>query len=355
MKAALVLETGKIFIGESFGAKKEVRGEVVFYTGMTGYQELLTDPSSFGQIVCMTYPLIGNYGINQYDNQSAYMQVRGLIVKEAAEGPNHWQMKCLLAEELEAEGIPGIKGIDTRALTRHIRDYGALKGMITCDLSHLEDAVSEIKGWQNKEQPVAEVSTPHIYSLSPLAPEAKGRYFKLVVLDFGIKNNILKALRSKGFEVTVVPYHTSAHVILSLGPDAIFLSNGPGNPKNLPESIATIKELIGRKPIFGVGLGHQLLALALGGDTYKLKFGHRGGNQPVLDLNSSKVIITSQNHSYAVAADSLEKTPLVVTHLNVNDKTVEGMRHKELPVFSVQYHPEDSLYLFDDFAAMIDG
>lgn len=361
MQSALVLESGKIFIGESFGAAGEAWGEVVFNTGMTGYQEVLTDPSYADQIVCMTYPLVGNYGINQEDNQSSKIQVKGFIVKEAASGPNHWQMESQLSEKLAEAGVPGIKGIDTRALTRHIREFGALKGVITSDLSRLEKIAAEIKVWQSPSKVVAAVSTPHSYTLPALAPSKSGKKYHVVAIDFGIKGNILQAMQQKGFDITVVPYNTPLQDILALNPDGIFLSNGPGDPKDVTEGIETIKGLVGQKPVFGICLGHQLLTLALGGDTYKLKFGHRGGNQPVQDLITSKVTITSQNHGYAVDGASLNGLPLQVTHLNLNDKTVEGIRHTELPVFSVQYHPEagpgpsDSLYLFDEFAALMDA
>lgn len=361
MQCALVLETGKIFIGESFGAQTEARGEVVFNTGMTGYQEVLTDPSYADQIVCMTYPLIGNYGINLEDNQSSKIKARGFIVKEAASDPNHWQLTETLDQELSKANIPGIKGIDTRALTRHIREYGVLKGIITTDLSDLEKVKKDIKGWDNKEDIVAGVSTKEMYSLKAIPSQDKSdKKYHVVALDFGIKNNILEAMRKKGFDITVVPYNTPATDILALKPDGIFLSNGPGDPKNVPEGIKTISELAGKRPIFGICLGHQLLTLALGGDTYKLKFGHRGGNQPVQDLQTRKVNITSQNHGYAVDENSLLGLPLMVTHINLNDKTVEGLAHSELPIFSVQYHPEagpgpnDSLYLFDQFAATME-
>lgn len=361
MECALVLETGKIFVGESFGARGEARGEVVFNTGMTGYQEVLTDPSYADQIVCMTYPLIGNYGINIHDNQSSKIKARGFIVKEAASDPNHWQLTNTLDQELAKANIPGIKGIDTRALTRHIREYGVLKGIITTDLSDLEKVKKDIKGWDNKENIVAGVSTKVIYSLQAIPSQNRSdKKYHVAALDFGIKNNILEAMRKKGFDITVVPYNTPATDILALKPDGIFLSNGPGDPKNVPEGIKTISELAGKRPIFGICLGHQLLTLALGGDTYKLKFGHRGGNQPVQDLQTRKVNITSQNHGYAVDEKSLSGLPLIVTHINLNDKTVEGLAHSELPIFSVQYHPEagpgpnDSLYLFDQFAAMME-
>lgn len=366
MQAALVLETGRIFLGESFGAKGEAWGEVVFNTGMTGYQEVLTDPSYAGQMVCMTYPLIGNYGINNSDYQSKKIQVQGFIVKEAACNPNHWQIEGKLAQALEQEGIVGIKGIDTRALTRLIREHGVLRGVITTEMDHLDELTARLRDWEVPSDVVAQVSTKEIYTLSPLTEKAElantqisSDPFKVVVLDFGIKANILRAMQDKGFDLTVVPYSTSAEEILAYQPDGVFLSNGPGDPKAVSVGIDTIGKLVGQLPIFGICLGHQLLTLALGGDTYKLKYGHRGGNQPVQDLRTKKVTITSQNHGYAVAEASLSDTELEVTHWNLNDQTVEGMKHTNLPVFSVQYHPEagpgpnDSLYLFDQFAELM--
>lgn len=365
MEAALVLETGRIFLGESFGAKGEAWGEVVFNTGMTGYQEVLTDPSYAGQMVCMTYPLIGNYGINDSDNQSKKIQVQGFIVKEAAANPNHWQAEGKLAQALEQEGIVGIKGIDTRALTRLTREHGVLRGVITTDLNHLDELSARLQEWEVPPDVVSQVSTKEVYSLSPsLEKEDSANQlgfepFRVVVLDFGIKGNILRAMRDKGFALTVVPYFTSVEEILAYQPEGVFLSNGPGDPKAVSVGIETIGKLVGKLPIFGICLGHQLLTLALGGDTYKLKYGHRGGNQPVQDLTTEKVTITSQNHGYAVAEESLLGTELEVTHRNLNDQTVEGIKHKGLPVFSVQYHPEagpgpnDSLYLFDQFAKLM--
>ncbi|HVJ48357.1 glutamine-hydrolyzing carbamoyl-phosphate synthase small subunit [Desulfitobacterium sp.] len=366
MQAALVLETGRIFLGESFGANGEAWGEVVFNTGMTGYQEVLTDPSYAGQMVCMTYPLIGNYGINDSDYQSKKIQVQGFIVKEAARNPNHWQSEGNLAQALEQEGIVGIKGIDTRALTRLIREHGVLRGVITTELDHLEELPARLRDWKVPSEVVAQVSTQEVYTLSPswekdaLVNNSSGSEpFHVVVLDFGIKASILRAMQKKGFALTVVPYSTPAEEIESYQSDGVFLSNGPGDPKVVTTGIKTIAKLVGQLPIFGICLGHQLLTLALGGDTYKLKYGHRGGNQPVQDLKTEKVTITSQNHGYAVAEASLPGTSLEVTHRNLNDQTVEGMKHKSLPVFSVQYHPEagpgpnDSLYLFDQFAELM--
>ena len=357
MKAALVLETGKVLMGESFGATGEAFGEVVFNTGMTGYQEVLTDPSYAGQMVCMTYPLIGNYGINRQDDQSEKTQVQGFIVKEAARNPSHWQMEKNISRTLAQAGVVGIKGIDTRALTRIIREHGVLRGIITTETEHLNELMPKLKEWLVPADVVAKVSTPEIYTLPPTQTEKDP--FHVVVIDFGIKRNILQAMQENGFRLTVVPHSTSAEQILAMHPDGIFLSNGPGDPKEVGVGIATIQELMGQRPIFGICLGHQLLSLALGGDTYKMKFGHRGGNQPVQDLQSKRVTITSQNHGYAIAEESLDQTPLEVTHRNLNDHSVEGVKHRDLPVFSVQYHPEagpgpsESLYLFDEFAHLM--
>ncbi|OLN32364.1 glutamine-hydrolyzing carbamoyl-phosphate synthase small subunit [Desulfosporosinus metallidurans] len=377
MKAALVLETGKIFIGESYGATGEAVGEVVFNTGMTGYQEVLTDPSYAGQMVCMTYPLIGNYGINRLDDQSEKVQVQGFIVKEATRNPSHWQMEKNLSRTLAQFGVVGIKGIDTRALTRIIREHGVLRGVITTEIEHLGEWVPRLSAWLAPTDVVAKVSTQEIYTLpaTPAKPATSGllstphtpvppvehykKPFHVVVMDFGIKRNILHAMQESGFELTVVPHTTSAEQILDLNSDGVFLSNGPGDPKEVEAGIETIRRLIGERPIFGICLGHQLLSLALGGDTYKMKFGHRGGNQPVQDLRSKRVTITSQNHGYAIAEESLEQTPLHVTHRNLNDNSVEGVKHQDLPIFSVQYHPEagpgpsESLYLFEEFAQLM--
>lgn len=361
MKAALVLETGKIFIGESYGATGEAVGEVVFNTGMTGYQEVLTDPSYAGQMVCMTYPLIGNYGINRSDDQSGKVQVQGFIVKEATRNPSHWQMEKNLSRTLAQSGVVGIKGIDTRALTRIIREHGVLRGVITTEIEHLGEWVPRLSAWLSPTDVVAKVSTPEIYTLpaTPTKSATPKKPFHVVVMDFGIKRNILHAMRESGFELTVVPHTTPAEQILDLNSDGVFLSNGPGDPKEVEAGIETIRGLIGKRPIFGICLGHQLLSLAFGGDTYKMKFGHRGGNQPVQDLRSKRVTITSQNHGYAIAEDSLEQTSLQVTHRNLNDNSVEGVKHQDLPIFSVQYHPEagpgpsESLYLFEEFAQLM--
>jgi carbamoyl-phosphate synthase small subunit len=369
-QALLALEDGAIFRGKPFGAPGETFGEVVFNTNLTGYQEVLTDPSYKGQIVTMTYPLIGNYGINEADLESVRPQIEGFIVKEGSKRASNWRAQYGLEEWLQRHGIVGIQGLDTRALTRHIRTRGAMRGAIsTADLDpdSLLARVRVSPGLIGRDL-VREVTCDGPYAWRdgewrwPMG-YAKDiadsrRRFCVVAYDFGIKRNILRKLVSSGCDVTVVPAKTTAAEALRLNPDGIFLSNGPGDPEGVPYAIEAVRQLIGVKPIFGICLGHQILGLALGGKTYKLKFGHRGGNQPVMHLPTQKVEVTAQNHGFAVDAESLP-AEVEVTHLNLNDRTVEGMRHRELPVFSVQYHPEaspgphDSWYLFERFRAML--
>jgi carbamoyl-phosphate synthase small subunit len=366
----LALEDGTVFWGKPFGTRGETFGEVVFNTNLTGYQEVLTDPSYKGQIVTMTYPLMGNYGINEADLESVRPQVEGFIVKEGSKRASNWRAQSSLEEWLQRHGVVGIQGLDTRALTRHLRTCGAMRGAIsTIDLDphSLIARVQASQGLIGRDL-VCEVTCDGPYTWT--AGEwcwPKGdtkdivdpsQRFHVVAYDFGIKRNILRKLVNSGSDVTVVPASTTAAEVLRLNPDGIFLSNGPGDPEGVPYAIEAIRQLIGVKPIFGICLGHQILGLALGGKTYKLKFGHRGGNQPVMHLPTQKVEITAQNHGFAVDADSLP-AEIEVTHLNLNDRTVEGMRHRELPVFSVQYHPEaspgphDSWYLFERFRAML--
>src|ERR1043166_5942262 len=377
MRALLALEDGKYFEGESFGATGTQVGEICFNTAMTGYQEVLTDPSYRGQIVAMTYPLIGNYGINSLDQESREPHVRGFVIEELSEAPSNWRSEMPLDEYLKKYDIPGVQGIDTRALTRHLRTRGAMKACLTTEEISPEEATQEaIKGEGVIGMDyVREVSAREIYQWDPedklsepwsirssnggIKPELPPVRFRVVAYDYGIKENILRLLRHKGFGVTVVPATTTAEEVLALNPDGIFLSNGPGDPDAVPYAKENVQKLLGKKPIFGICLGHQILGLALGGQTYKLKFGHHGGNQPVMDLTTKKVEITAQNHGFAVDADSL-KGAAVVTHVNLNDNTVEGLAHKEMPIFSVQYHPEsspgphDASYLFKRFVDMME-
>lgn len=346
MKGKLILEDGSEFLGEILSDAKTV-GEVVFNTGMTGYQEVLTDPSYCGQIVTMTFPLIGNYGTAQVFDQADLSYVRGFVIGELCISPSSWQAEDSLPHYLKTRGVPCIYGVDTRAVTRRIRSAGTMKGIIVpADTS--ADEIKELFGRPPEIEVVAEVTTKEIYRIPAEGP-------KVAVLDYGIKRNILNSLNKVGCDLTVFPADTSAEEILSQNFDGVFLSNGPGDPKDVPKSIETVKKLIGKKPIFGICLGHQLLALAMGANTYKLKFGHRGANHPVKDLATGRVHITSQNHGYAVEEETLEGKNIVITHRAVNDGTVEGMRHKTLPVFSVQYHPEaapgpdDNTYLFDQY------
>lgn len=349
MQAYLVLEDGTVFTGNAFGATGEQWGEVVFNTGMTGYQEVLTDPSYCGQIVVMTYPLIGNYGINKDDFEARSSFVRGFVVKEECDRPSNWRVSNKINEFLAREGIIGISGIDTRALTRRIRNHGTMRGIISTEELSPEILIEKAKNAPqiSGQNLVPTVATREIFTVAGNGP-------RVVLMDFGAKSNIIRCLNNRGCEVVVVPPTTSVENILELNPSGIMLSNGPGDPTDVPYAIETVKELMGKLPIFGICLGHQILGLAFGGKTYKLKFGHRGANHPVKDLASGRVYITSQNHGFAVEKESLPKD-VEVSHINLNDNTVEGLCHKSLPIFSVQYHPEaapgpmDSEYLFDSF------
>ncbi|NGT03674.1 carbamoyl phosphate synthase small subunit [Clostridium perfringens] len=344
MKAKLILENGVVFEGKAFGYLKECVGEVVFNTGMTGYQEVLTDPSYYGQIVTMTYPLIGNYGINLEDLESKEPKVRGFIVREKCQYPNNFRCELELETYLAQNKVLGLDGIDTRALTKILRNNGTMKGIIVLDNSNLEDVKDKLEAFSNRDA-VSIVSTNEKYEIS-------GEGKKVAIIDFGIKQNIIRNFVKRGCNVTVFPYDFKAEEILEINPDLVFLSNGPGDPEDMGEAVNEIKKIVGKKPIVGICLGHQLLALTLGGETKKLKFGHRGCNHPVKDLINNRVHITSQNHGYYVATlpENME-----ITHVSMNDGTVEGMKHKELPIFSVQFHPEacpgpkDSEYIFDEF------
>lgn len=353
MRARLLLEDGTLFEGESFGAEGEVVGEVVFNTGMTGYQKVLTDPSYCGQIVTMTYPLIGNVGFNRDEAETLRPFVYGLIVREYAELPSHWRCEQPLSDWLKKHGIVGMAGIDTRMLTRKIRIHGTMKGLLTTREEPLSDMMDKLERIPLPRDHVARVSTGSAYAVPGFGK-------RVVLVDLGVKYGILRELVRRGCDVVVVPHDTPAEEIDRLRPDGVLLSNGPGNPKNVPRTIETVEKLLGRYPLFGICLGHQVLALACGADTEKMKFGHRGGNHPVKELESGRTVITSQNHGYVVKKDSLTDTPLEVTHIALNDGTVEGLRHKELPAFSVQYHPEaapgpeDSSFLFDRFMELMD-
>ena len=344
MKAKLILENGMIFEGKSFGYLGESVGEVVFTTGMTGCQEVLTDPSYHGQIVTMTYPLIGNYGINLDDMESNKPQVKGFIVREKCNIPNNFRCEMNLDDYLKQNKIVGIEGIDTRALTKILRNNGTMKGIITLDHSELSEVKKEIEAFSNKDA-VSNVTTDKIYEI-----DGEGKH--VAIIDYGIKNNILNCFKKRGCKITVFPSNVTAEEVLNINPDLVFLSNGPGDPEDLETEIENIKKIIGKKPIVGICLGHQLLALSLGGSTTKLKFGHRGCNHPVKDLETGRVHITSQNHGYVVneVPEDVE-----ITHVNINDGTVEGLKHKTMPVYSVQFHPEasagpkDSEYIFDRF------
>ncbi len=355
MKGKLILEDGTVFHGQIFGgANATAEGEVVFNTGMTGYQEILTDPSYCRQIVTLTYPLIGNYGTSRIFDQSRKSFVGGLIIGELCEKGSSSSMERNLSDYLSAEKIPCLYDVDTRAVTRKIRSAGTMKGVIVSEYTS-QAMIDNMMKMPVHTDVVLEVTTDESYDIDAEKDDAPF----VAAVDFGVKKHILDSLHNAGCKIKVVPALTPADEILEMNPDGIFLSNGPGDPKDLPEVVEEIKKLIGKKPIFGICLGHQLLALALGADTYKLKFGHRGSNQPVKNLETGRVYITSQNHGYAVDENSLKDLPVEVTYLSVNDGTVEGMRHKELPIYSVQYHPEaspgptDNMYLFDEFLEMM--
>ncbi len=368
MKAILLLEDGTVFTGNSFGATGHKCGEVVFNTSMSGYQEILTDPSYNEQIITMTYPLIGNYGTNAKDWESKKLFVSGFIVKENCDYPSNWRNHQSLSEYLKENNVVGLEGIDTRKLVRCIREKGAMKGIISSDefdIDALKKKLDQYPGLVDRDI-VKDVTTDEIYKwdkpvvdvVNPSDEKIKAKY-KVVAMDFGIKRNILRMLVSHGCEVTVVPASTSAKDILAKKPDGVFLSNGPGDPSPVTYAIETIKGLLGKVPIFGICLGHQLLSLALGGKTYKLKFGHRGANHPVKNLDTDVIEITSQNHGFCVELDSLKDIDVELTHINLNDQTLEGLRSKKLKAFSVQHHPEaspgphDAGYLFDNFIKMM--
>jgi len=371
MKAIIALEDGTTFEGYSFTGPGEAVGEIVFNTSLSGYQEVLTDPSYYGQIVTMTYPLIGNYGVNADDMESVKVHPKAFLVKEYSPYPSNYRSTMPLADLLKAQGVLGVEGFDTRALVRHLRDRGAMKGIVSTQDLDKESLVKRANEWpgligidmvkfvtcdapycwgDNKPEPGTDFAT----AKSPVSDPRK-----VVVFDFGVKYNQLRLLAEKGCLVQVVPAYTKADEVLAMNPDGIFLSNGPGDPEGVEGVVETVRQLLGKKPIFGICLGHQILGLAYGGNAYKLKFGHRGGNQPVKDLTTGRVEITSQNHGFCINIDSLPEGDVEVTHINLNDNSLEGMRHTKYPAFSVQYHPEhapgphDAQYLFDRFMEMM--
>jgi carbamoyl-phosphate synthase small subunit len=352
MQARLLLEDGTLFTGQGFGAEGGSVGEVVFNTGITGYQEVLSDPSYCGQIVTMTFPLIGNYGINRDDFESIRPYIHGFVVRRHETVPSNWRAQYTIDQLLKEYGIVGISDIDTRMLTRIIRQHGTMKGILTTGSERIEELKERLGATSLLRDQVARTSTKNVFS-NP------GEKERIVLVDYGAKSGILRELTKRGCDVVVVPQDVTADEIRRLHPDGIQLSNGPGDPKDVPHAVETIRDLLGEFPIFGICLGHQLFALACDADTDKLKFGHRGGNHPVKELASGRCFITSQNHGYTVKEESVTGTDLEVTHINNNDKTIEGLKHKRYPAFSVQYHPEaapgpyDSSYLFDRFLEMI--
>lgn len=351
----IILEDGQEYLGYGFGDSREVVCEIVFNTSMVGYQEIISDPSYTDQAVVMTYPLIGNYGMAEEDYETEHPTIGALIVREYNDEPSNFRSRATLSEVMKKYGIPGISGIDTRRLTRSIRDYGSRKVLITDVSTPLKEGIRRLRTGTLSTDAVSRVSCGKIW-----VSHAKEEAFHVVAIDCGMKRNIIRSLNQRGCKVTVVPWNTSAETIRGLNPNGVFISNGPGDPTDVEETVRTIREMIGVYPIFGICLGHQIISLAYGAKTYKLKFGHRGGNHSVRNVKTGKIEITSQNHSYAVDEDSLAATPLTVTHVNLLDDTIEGVECEREKVFSVQYHPEsapgpqDSVYLFDHFIKLME-
>lgn len=353
MNGILYLEDGTVYKGKGFGKKGTTVGELVFNTSITGYQEILTDPSYAGQVITMTYPLIGNYGVNELEHESSKVFAKGFVVKEISENPSNHKSEKTIDEMLIAMGVVGISGVDTRSITKKIRNAGALKCVITNEEWQDGELHEILQAGQLKDDWMKEVGTKKITHIP-------GTGHKVALVDFGVKANIVRNLKERNCDITIFPATAGWEEIMAVQPTGVLLSNGPGDPKAAVEAIETVKGLMGKLPIFGICLGHQILALAVGGDTYKMKYGHRGGNHGVYDMDMDKAYITSQNHGYAVDPESIRDKDMIVTHKNLNDETVEGMKHKELPVYSVQFHPEgapgptDSAYLFDKFITLME-
>jgi carbamoyl-phosphate synthase small subunit len=371
MQAILALEDGRIFRGESHGAKGECAGEVVFNTSLTGYQEIFTDPSYAGQIVVLTNPQIGNYGTNAADAEAQKPYIEGLVTREFSPISSNWRSEEVADEYLERSGVPVISEIDTRAVVRHLRNHGVMRGVISSSETDTDALVARARAIPKMDGTdlASGVSTKRVYhwdchhpgnEIAGLMPEAPPPDLHVVAYDYGIKHNILRMLTRESCRVTVVPAQTSAEDVLALKPDGIFLSNGPGDPEPLEYAQDNVRRLAGKTPIFGICLGHQLIGLALGGKSYKLKFGHHGGNHPVQQTGTGKIEITAHNHNFAIDPATLKQSDVDLTHVDLNDNTLEGLRHRSMPLFSVQYHPEaspgphDSHYLFRDFRAMME-
>jgi len=356
LRAVLILEDGTRFLGETYGDFKDIAGEIVFNTGMTGYQEILTDPSYYGQIVTMTYPLIGNYGVNSGDYESSRPNVRGFITRERCEKPSNFRCEKTLDEYLKKYNIPGLFGIDTRKLTKILREKGTMKGAIVACGDDEDIRATDLTADFNLKNPVEIVTTDIPIEHTADNGESK---LKVALFDYGVKTNIIRSLTKRGIDVTVLPSKTNASEVLNGKYDGIMLSNGPGDPKDCTIEIENIKKMAGEIPMFAICLGHQLTALAMGGDTKRLKYGHRGCNHPVKDISKDRTYITSQNHGYTVVTESMKKNNMEITHINMNDMTVEGVRYKGMDLFTVQFHPEaspgprDTAYLFDEFVEMM--
>ena len=359
-RAYLVLEDGTVYEGQSFGAERDSYGELVFSTSMTGYQEALTDPSFAGQLVVLTYPLVGNYGINDADNESVKVQVAGFVVREHCLTPSNGENASTLHEFLAAQNVPGIFGVDTRAITRRLRNRGVMMGVIVLDSPSRSERVWGVTPKYDDVDHVARVTTPSVYRWGRAAAVGEKRGPRIVVTDYGVKNNVLRCLYDRGCEVVTAPAAASSKEILALKPDGLLLSPGPGDPALLDYAVEAASELLGRVPVLGICLGHQVVARALGAGTFKLPFGHRGANHPVKDLATGRVYITAQNHGYAVDAATLPRG-LTASHVNLNDDTIEGLVHRDMPIMTIQYHseaspgPRDNEYIFDRFLDMVRG